>query len=440
MEVHREGLGAQLPLQEVDGKGLDLAKVIVVPLVVSVAPAAYIHHDLGRNDFVSVGRIATPSRNMTNRELAAFVELGGSHALEWHVVSPGFWMLKRLSQRERITLLIESWEPVVRRAFMDAIADIKSQITLRLLIERLERRDIVGAIAVLNIEREAFGPLESAIAQAYEGGGVAMAEDLSLRDPEGNRIVFRFGVRNPEAEAWLRTHSARLVSRIVDDQREAIRAALTEGLARGENPRRTALDVVGRQSRITGRRVGGIIGITSQQDRYVSAARAELESGDPEQMNHYLTRQRRDRRFDAAVKRAIAAGKPVGAETVVRATGRYSDRLLELRGRTLAQNETFAAIGSARNEGFRQAIAAGKVDARFVLKTWRHFTAEHPRMQHVAMRGKEVRFDEPFVMADGTRMAFPHDPAAPARHNLGCKCQVDYTIDYTAQFLARRAA
>jgi hypothetical protein len=60
----------------------------------------------------------------------------------------------------------------------------------------------------------------------YNAGGVDLAQGLKLRDPEGQRIAFRFGLRNPEAEAWLQQHSGTLVTRIVDDQLQNIRTAL----------------------------------------------------------------------------------------------------------------------------------------------------------------------------------------------------------------------
>lgn len=99
----------------------------------------------------------------------------------------------------------------------------------------------------MHLDTDAFAKLELAIAEAYNTGGAATVENMPrVSDPEGNRVVFRFGVRNPEAESWLRVQSSALVTRIVDDQREAIRTALTEGLSVGQNPRQTALDVVGR--------------------------------------------------------------------------------------------------------------------------------------------------------------------------------------------------
>jgi len=91
----------------------------------------------------------------------------------------------------------------------------------RVIVERLEGGDVACAIEAMHLDTDAFAKLELAIAEAYNIGGVAMVENMPrVSDPEGNRVVFRFGVRNPEAEAWLRVQSSALVTRIVDDQRE----------------------------------------------------------------------------------------------------------------------------------------------------------------------------------------------------------------------------
>ncbi|MER8471544.1 hypothetical protein [Mesorhizobium sp. M1405] len=87
----------------------------------------------------------------------------------------------------------------------------------------------------------------------------------ALRDPSGFQVVLRWDARNMAAETWLREHSAQLVTNIVADQQIAIRAAFSEGLARGTNPTRTALEVVGRINRVTGSREGGVIGLTTVQ-------------------------------------------------------------------------------------------------------------------------------------------------------------------------------
>lgn len=348
-------------------------------------------------------------------------------------------MLRRLTPKERIALFVDSWEPVVRLAFIDAVNSIRSAISLRLLVERLERGDVSGAVDVLRIEREAFGGLETAIADAFNAGGLATAEDMRLRNPEGHRVVFRWNVRDPVTEALLRNHSAELVTNIVAEQKANVRDALANGLMRGDNPTRTALDIVGRVNRVAGTRTGGILGLSAPHLAATERARQALISGDVEGMRAYLELKRRDKRFDPSIRKAIAEGRALSRDDVARVTGRLADSYLKLRGDTIGLHETFQALGMSKDSAFRQAIAKGDVDARDIVKTWRHTASENPRMQHVAMAGQVVAFDQPFVAPDGTRIMHPHAEGVPASHTLGCKCRCDYKIDYTARLIRQRA-
>lgn len=350
-------------------------------------------------------------------------------------------MLKRLSQAERITAALDQYAATIRQAFIEAIADIASRVVMARVIAKLESGDIIGAVEAIGLEPAAFDGMLDRIAEAYNAGGNLAVDQMPvLRDPEGHRVSLRFSVRNIRAETFLKSHSSALVTGILDDQRTAIRAALSEGLARGANPKTVGLDIVGRVSRATGTRTGGLLGLSAPQAAAVQNARQRLATGTPEALREYLALERRDRRFDKTVLAAIDSGKPIPADMRERMVGRYADRLLQLRGEVLAQNETHVAIFAGKHEAFEQAIEAGKVDASAVTKTWRHFPSDHPRMQHVQMAGKAVGFNEPFVMPDGTMMAYPHDPNGPARHTLGCKCQADYKVDHVANYLARRAA
>lgn len=349
-------------------------------------------------------------------------------------------MLRRLSPKERISLFVEQWEPAIRRAFLAAIEDITSRITLRLIVEAMERGDLARALDAMHIEREAFGGLETAIAEAFNAGGVMAAEDMNLREPDGSRIVFRFGVRNPEAENWLRQHSATLVTRIVDEQRENIRAALASGLSRGDNPRTTALDIVGRVSRPSGARTGGVIGLSGPHLAAVEKARLALSSGDIAGMRAYLALERRDKRFDATIRKAMSEGRALDRDAVARITGRLSDSYLKLRGDMIARTETLMALNGSRDHAWRQAIASGKVDAQFVTKTWRATFDRRTRDTHAILHGKTVGFGEAFVSISGARLMFPGDPASPASEHVNCRCTMEVKVDYTGQFLARRAS
>jgi hypothetical protein len=230
------------------------------------------------------------------------------------------------------------------------------------------------------------------------------------------------------------------VTRIVDDQREAIRVALADSLAQGNNPRTTALDIIGRTSRATNSRTGGIIGLTVPQERFVASARQELLSGDPAALRNYLGRERRDKRFDAAVRKAIAEGRALDKEMVNRIVGRYADRLLALRGEMLSRTETMTALSKSRDDAVRQAILSGKVDAAFITKRWRSAGDNRVRHTHRALNNDEVGFYQSFQSPSGATLRFPGDPEAPISETSGCRCTLEYRIDYTAQFLALRAA
>lgn len=329
-------------------------------------------------------------------------------------------------------------EPRVRQAFIDSVRDLVDSVTLKSVVERLERGDVHGALEALHLDADAFARLELAIQDAYNAGGAATVDNLPLlRDPNGARVVFRFSVRNPAAELWLKSHSSQLVTAIVDDQRVALRTAFTEGLAQGQNPTKTALDVIGRVNRGSNRREGGVIGLTAQQERYVATARQELLSGDVDQMLNYLTRSRRDRRFDAAVLKAIEKGRPLDLETVNRIAGRYADRLLQLRGDAIGLNETMTALARSRQDAVGQQIAAGKIAAQDVTKVWKHTPQERPRLNHQAMNGQSVAWGEKFKLPNGVEMDYPHAPDAPASETLFCKCTFSIKVDYFGKVVRR---
>jgi hypothetical protein len=80
--------------------------------------------------------------------------------------------------------LIDQWEPQVRRAFMDAIADITSQAQLSLIVDAIQSGDMARLQAVLNVDRSFFAPLDRAISAAYIEGGIrALAGLPVIRDP-----------------------------------------------------------------------------------------------------------------------------------------------------------------------------------------------------------------------------------------------------------------
>lgn len=240
----------------------------------------------------------------------------------------------------------------------------------------------------------------------------------------------RFEGRNERAERWLREQSSRLITEIIEDQREGVREVLRDGMEKGRNPRATALEIVGRVNRATKRREGGLIGLTSQQMRYVMSLREELS--DPEKMAQAFDRKLRDRRFDSLIKRAIRDKKPLSETDIARIAGRYSDRLLAFRGEVVARTETIGAFHAAQWEGLSQMVERGEVREDAIKLEWRAALDRDTRDSHVALHGKTVRRGEPFVSPfTGARMLHPHDRSlgAPAAEVINCRCHARVAID-----------
>lgn len=338
-------------------------------------------------------------------------------------------MARRPSAKTRLLALIDKFEPELRKVFLGAIDDLVLNADIKRIAELLEAGDIDGALKAVHIDPAVFRDLEDAIARAYSAGGNAAVQSLpAMKAPAGGKVVMRFDARQPRAELWLRRHSSNLVTAIVSDQREAIRNALRGGMEAGRNPRSTALDIVGRTNKATGRREGGIVGLTSGQENSVRRARNELLSGEEADLRRYLLRKARDRRFDGQVLKALTDGTAVPADVVDRAAGRYSDRLLKLRGDTIARTESLASLHASQNEAFHQAVDAGGIRAQDVRRVWITASDARVRDSHAAMEGESVGLDERF----SNGLLFPGEPGGPPEEVINCRCIVDIRVDFLA--------
>ncbi|KWT70770.1 hypothetical protein APY04_0831 [Hyphomicrobium sulfonivorans] len=345
-------------------------------------------------------------------------------------------MARRPSLRKQIETLIDAWEPRLKKAFLDSIDDIKTNADMQALLRAIKAKDINAVADALHIERAAFAPYEAALAQAYGAGGattVAVVQSAARRS--GASVVIRFDVRNPRAEQWLNDVSGqRITGRVIPDQLAAIRTVLEDGYAKGNGPRKIARGLIGDWNRATGRRDGGVLGLTNAQAEYVVKARSELLSGSPDDLRNYLTRNRRDRRFDKAIIEAIERGQPLDASTVSRATAAYESRLLQLRSEMVARTETMEAVMASQDEAFRQGLEKSGYSEGAVTRVWRSASDGRVRHTHAAMNGQEVRgLETPFVSPSGARMKFPGDVSLGAGPSeiIGCRCSIEYNIDFS---------
>lgn len=338
-------------------------------------------------------------------------------------------MARKPTLRQRFEALVDVHEPAIAAAFRAAIQDIQDSAQIGVMVARLEAGDVDGAFRAIGMDPAAFRPLDRAILAAYEAGGAATVGTMPrFIAPDAGQVIVRFDVRNPRAEAWLADHSSTMVTRIIEDQRVAVRAALREGMEAGTNPRRVALDIVGRVNRATGKREGGVLGLTSPQERYAASARRELLSGDPEQMQNYLNRGRRDRRFDRSVLKAIKEGRAVDPAIAEKAVTRYEAALLNLRGEIIGRTEALGSLHESQAEAWRQAVESGAVDPQNVVKVWIATKDGRTRDTHAAMDRQTVGLNERF----SNGLMYPCEPGGPPSEVIACRCTMVTRIDFSA--------
>lgn len=344
--------------------------------------------------------------------------------------------------RQQLDDLIEKLSPDMEKAFHAAIADLKDEIVLRELVDRLERRDIQGALEALHIDPAAFQPLAEAVRNAYNSGGSLVSSTFpQLFTPQGSRIVFRWDVRNQGAEANIRDLSSTMITNVSEGTIEAARQTIVEGFSRGQGPNTIALDLVGRKNAVTGKREGGVIGLNAPQAELIERTRINLASGDPALMAKYLTLQTRDKRLDGAVKKAIAAEKPLDKATLDKVLMRLRDNNLRLRGEMIARTETLTSVMAAKHESFRQATAKANRDESLITRKWRSAGDNRVRHTHQILNGQEVKgLDLPFHSPSGAMMRYPGDTSLGAGPNeiVACRCDVEYNFNFAEAYARSR--
>lgn len=332
-------------------------------------------------------------------------------------------MLHKPTDREKFLAALDDFANRVRQAFLLAIANIRSRITLAQIIQRLDRHDTEGVIRALGIEGSVFNPVLDEIDAAFAaGGGGANTELPTIRGAEGFPITITFDARAPAAEAWLKQHGVELVRGIVGDQVTMLRNVIARDVGAGANSRQIALDIVGEISKVTGNREGGLVGLTASQEQWAANYEAALRAGSLDALTYTL----RDRRFDAAVRKAVAADEPV--PNIDKMVAAYRNRALRYRGELVGRTEAHTALNAGRAEAMRQAIAAGHVRADQVVATWWAIMDGRERDSHAAMIGQTQPFGRPFISGLGNRLAFPGDPSAPAEDRINCRCSTTFRV------------
>lgn len=319
------------------------------------------------------------------------------------------------------------------QAFAEAIASIKNRADAAAIDAAIQRGfetgDIEGAarqiMETLRMDGAAFSDLDRALEDAFRAGG-----DFEMKQNQPpkyiNAPVFRFDVRHPEAERYVRQAGARLVVQIEQTTREAVRDTLGAGMEQGRGYAQVRRDLVGTMR--GNQREGGVVGLHSQFAGYVNNAREELET----LSESYFSRKRRNRRFDEDIRAAFDAGRPVPAKILREAVNAYSDRLLITRGNTIARSESNQALAIGRRQAFEQMIEREGVPAEAISVRWDASVDKRTRDSHLALNGQVRPWGMLFISPiTGAAMMHPHDPDAPAAETVNCRCGVTRKVNWS---------
>ncbi len=332
----------------------------------------------------------------------------------------------------RFDQIIDEFEPQFRRAFLTSIYAIRDAAHFEQIVRMLENGDVAGAVRAVGIDPSQVQYLDEVRTAAFRAAGDYTAGLIPITiDEDGFRTIFQFGVRNPEAEEWLRREAASDVVEILGDQQIAIRNFLEAGLQAGDNPRTTALDLIGRVSKETGRREGGIIGLTSTQEEWVRNYEAELRGDDPAAA---LERALRDKRFDRTVLNAIANDEPIPDSAISSMVTNYKNRALKYRADAIARTETIAAVHTAQDQALAQALALGAVAEDEILLTWNTAGDDRVRASHEELDGQTIVRGEVFVTEHG-ELAYPGDPDGEPEDIINCRCYLEVSVDFLKRAL-----
>lgn len=188
----------------------------------------------------------------------------------------------------------------------------------------------------------------------------------------------------------------------------ANRAAIEQVVAQGLQARIPVADLAAN--------LRDTVGLTPLQWRAAMNFRAMLRNNSREA----LTRELRDKAFDASIRRAIEAGTALPESRIERMVARYIDRMLESRAGEIAGTESHRAAVEGARGAYREVELSGGDVRRFWL------TARDERVCPICraipgMNPDGVDLDEPF--------ASPYGPiSGPEQSHPRCRCTERHVI------------
>jgi len=338
-------------------------------------------------------------------------------------------------QQAEFNRLLNQLAKVLGTSFITSVNGITSNAQILKLVTAVETGDINKIMRAAGMRAGSWSKLTEQIRNSYLAGGeFAIAQEIPAK------FGMVYDINNKAAQRWLLLNSSKLVKGLNAGHQKALQIILKDGLKLGRSPRQIALDITGRMGKapVTGvyKRLGGIMGLNEPQASAVIKARGELQSIGRFKNNkkalNYFTRERRIKKFDPIVRKAMKAGKALTNAQVTRLTGRYSDNLLHLRGANIGRTEALASVNAASHNAMNQVVGEGLANKKAIKRIWHHggYT-KHERKGHRDMTGQKVKFEDAFINPY-TNVALMYPGTGPASETINCRCYVEHEVDFVA--------
>lgn len=297
-----------------------------------------------------------------------------------------------------------------QRRFLEVVKSLKDSKTL----DELEALFIAGNIqeALVSAELAALS-----LGNMYGDAFVLAGNQTATVIGNSLEVIVNFDQVNTRALNAMQRNQLRLVREFTTEQARASRAAIIDGIEQGLNPRAMA------------RNFRGSIGLTANQQQFVSNYRKNLEDLD----GRALGRKLRDRRFDRTVNGAIRDGRSLSAAQIDTMVGRYESRWIKYRSEVIGRTEALRSVHDGTSEMYQQAIDSGTLNEQEVIRTWDTSQDDRVRDQHVSMNQQQRKVNEPFVSALGNQLMRPGDENAPAEETIQCRCALTTRFTDTAK-------
>ncbi|HYF06483.1 MAG TPA: hypothetical protein VD970_02600, partial [Acetobacteraceae bacterium] len=222
-----------------------------------------------------------------------------------------------MSPRERfigrVRARLRRVEPGIRAAYLrslrEVVAGLPARERERLLATGIPDALIGSLFSDTHLLRP-LAPLRVAVQEALTKGVVTFARDV----PHAAAAGEVFGVLSPRVVQAIRTADTKVLTRVGEVLRGSVRAIAEQGYAAGAGPRTTA------------RALRDLIGLGPAEVQQVENFRAALRG----EGRSWLYYERRDRRYDATVARALDSGGRLSEVQVERMAGAYARRRLAL--------------------------------------------------------------------------------------------------------------